>query len=514
MKPTSLSTLLCGVLALGAQPLPADVVLEESYDLAAGWNLIQVPLEPIEKDAAKALAGVDWVSLWSWLPDIPFGNSADRGGRWLVLYQGEPAFLNNLVSFSGPASYAILARSAGTLRIRGTLRGSLRSLRGFAFHLFGPNVPSSSPPSVAAYFSRPGVLESIGDLYEHAGGAYRKVGSGEALRRGAAYWLRTAQDVPAPDPMRIVTGLGGLRFNPQTTLQDIELDLGVGAGGGAGGIAEPRRLDLRTIPSLDSTGAADWLDLQKPDGTFAPLAVDTAIEVDPLATRARITLRARQEGAVTPGAVQKALAVEVTGSTGSVLVGADLELVTLKGRWTGEAFLTEVERPSFHGGGFAPAASLPVSLILEVPAAGQPRLLPCLELNGNRDGRNIRYRMNAALFPDPVTLLGTVATDGKSGTLRGASILDPRHPLNPYRHHYHPEHAEGFAVDRKVTLRFGATLPGSPGPDSPLATVGVLSGVYEEEINGLSREPIRVRGSFQLRGVSSDQASPCSGTGQ
>jgi hypothetical protein len=157
---------------------------------------------------------------------------------------------------------------------------------------------------------------------------------------------------------------------------------------------------------------------------------------------------------------------------------------------------------------------LPVSLILDVPAAGQPRLLPCLELNGNRDGRNIRYRMNAALFPDPVTLLGTVATDGKSGTLRGASILDPRHPLNPYRHHYHPEHAEGFAVDRKVTLRFGATLPGSPGPDSPLATVGVLSGVYEEEINGLSREPIRVRGSFQLRGVSSDQASPCSGTGQ
>jgi hypothetical protein len=309
----------------------------------------------------------------------------------------------------------------------------------------------------------------------------------------------------------VLTGLGGIRFSPQTTLQEIELDLGVAAGGGAGGIAEPRRLDLRALPSADSSSPADWLELQLPDGTFAPLAADTAIEVDPAATRARIALRASQDGAVTPGTVAKALALEITGATGSALVAADLELATMRGTWTGEAFLGEVERPSFHGGGYGAAASLTVSIILEVPAAGQPRLLPCVELNAGSDSRT---RLNAALFPEAISLAGTVAADGKSGTLQGSLTLNPQHPLNPYRHRYHPEHGEGLNVRRRVTLRFGESLPGSPDTENPLATVGVVGGVYEEEITGLSREPIRVRGLFRLRALRPGQAVPCSAAGQ
>ncbi|MGH9361594.1 MAG: hypothetical protein ACRD2T_06725, partial [Thermoanaerobaculia bacterium] len=215
--------LALAILAAGEERLTADVVLEESYDLAAGWNLIHVPLEPLEKDAAAALATVDWISLWAWLPDIAFGSAPDRGGRWLALYRNDPAFVSNLASFSGPSCYAILARNAGSLRVKGYVRSTRRSLRGFAFHLFGPSVPSSSPPSVASYFSRPGVLEQIGEVYELAGGAYRRVAVGEALRRGDAYWVRTAQDVPEPDPLRVLTGLGGIRFSPQITLQEIEL---------------------------------------------------------------------------------------------------------------------------------------------------------------------------------------------------------------------------------------------------------------------------------------------------
>jgi len=516
LQPTRLRSsclLSLALLVPGFRDLEADVVLEETYDLAQGWNLIHIPVEPIEKDPRKALALVSWESLWAWLPDISFGDGPDRGGRWLAFYKDEPAFLSSLESFTGPGSYAILANSAGTLKVKGLVRSTRRSLRGFAFHLFGPNVSSTSPPSVASYFSRPGVREQISPVYELAAGGYRQLAPGDSLRRGKAYWLRTAGDVPEPDPLRVLTGLGGIRFTPQVTIQDVELDLGVAVGGG-GGIAEPRTLHLRPIPSADSASPADWLEIQKPDGTFEPLAQDTAIEVDSLATRTRISLRAQQAGAVTPGAVAKALAIEVTGSTGSTVVGADLELATMKGTWTGEATLTEIERPSFHGGGYAPAASLPVSLILEVPGAGQPRLLPCVLLSSDRNDQSPGFRLNAALFPEVVSLLGTVAADGKSGTLSGRLTLGLEHPLNPYRHRYHPELGKGFNVERKVTLRFGATLPDQEIEESPLSTVSVVSGVYEEEISGLSRETIRVRGSFRLRGLAAGLTAPCATAAQ
>lgn len=514
----------CGLLALGALDVRADVVLEESYSLAAGWNLIHIAVEPVVKDPQQALAAIAWESLWTWLPSP----AEPRGGRWLAVHRDAPAFLNALAepagtsalfSLSGPGSYLLLTPAAGTLRIRGAVRAGRQALRGGAFQLFGPSFDRSRPPSFASYFSRPGVQEHIGQAFELAGQTYRRMAASTPLRPGAAYWLFPGRDIPNPDPVRLGVGLGGLRFDAQTPVGEVVLDVGDGTGEGAGGGLESRLLNLRAtaVVPAGGQGNTDWLELQGADGAFAAVGAGVSIEVAPAQTSVRVTFRAVRPSTSASAAADQQAIIELSTAEGRVIVPAELDVPSLQGTWIGDATITEVERPSFHGGGFAPAPELEVALILEVPVAGPARLLPCTKVEAARDGRTISYRLEAALFHETVALLGSVGQDGESGVLLGTMALPPEHPLNPYRHRYHPEHGTGFDIARTSRLEFGATLPGgepAPGAESSVATVGVVTGVFEDEIVGLTQEPIRLRGPFRLRRLAAGSASPCGAAGQ
>jgi hypothetical protein len=45
--------------------LAAEAVREESFTLAAGWNLVHLFGEPLVADARGALAAIEWISLWT-----------------------------------------------------------------------------------------------------------------------------------------------------------------------------------------------------------------------------------------------------------------------------------------------------------------------------------------------------------------------------------------------------------------------------------------------------------------
>lgn len=512
---TAPALFLC-VLVLAHPDVQGSVFLEESHDLAAGWNLINVSLEPVDGTPATALSGIDWESIWTWLPS----DSEPRGGRWLVQYRDAPAFLGSLSTssgtsalfrFTGPNAYLIATRSGGVLRIKGAVRSARQSLKGNVFQLFSPSFERSSPPTLASYFSRPGVKDHVGVAFELAGPTYRRLNPGDALRPGAAYWVLPNQDIPTPDPLRLTVGLGGMHFDAQTTLQ--ELVLNVGSAVATGNDPIPRQLKLRALPSVGTTSGTDWLELQRPDGTFGRLEVGATVDLAPEETQVRLAFRARSEKISAPESGGKVAVVEIAGAAGKAVVEAELSVPNLRGTWMGEVSLSEVDRPSSGGGGFAPAPVVPVSLILEIPEAGPSRLLPCVSVESARDGRKIQVRLSAALFPEIVTLSGAISPDGTSGTLRGTFTMGAEHPLNPYRHRYNPEHTVGYEITRSVKISVGAEGP-EQGPQNPLAGVGGLSGVYEEEINGLTQEPIRMRGAFRLRQFTSNTVTPCGGTGQ
>src|SRR6185436_16707836 len=133
-----------------------------------------------------------------------------------------------------------------------------------------------------------------------------------------------------------------------------------------------------------------------PDGTFAAIGAGAAIDIAPEQTEVHVTIRASKDTiSASPTADQKAV-LELSLPQGQVVLGAELDVPGLRGMWLGEATLTEVEQPSFHGGGFAPAAEMRISLILEVPSAGPSRLVPCVSVTAARDGRNVTHRLEAA----------------------------------------------------------------------------------------------------------------------
>ena len=325
----------------------------------------------------------------------------------------------------------------------------------------------AAPPTFAEYFSRLGVRGRIGAAFELQGQSYRSVESGDRLRPTAAYWVFPDQTIPAPDPLRVRSGVGGLRFDPQTSLQELVLDVGASDGAGGGAADPARALRLRVSPSTGNPSSTDWLELEQADGSFAAVGAETLLEIAPEQSIVRLTFRARREGVAVAGGANPAAVIDVVSREGTVTLGAELEVPGLKGIWIGNASITEVERPSFYGGGFAPAPPVSAALILEIPSTGPARLLPCVTVQSGRDGRSVSYRLEAALVHETIPLAGTVAADGTSGNLVATSVMSSSHPLNPYRHRYHPEHGSGYDITRSFRLRLGEVLPGQP-PTSDL----------------------------------------------
>jgi hypothetical protein len=491
------SRFLLLAFAFASPRLAAESLFEEVHPVTAGWNLIHLGVEPLETSPAQALSGIDWESISAFITNLP----PDAGGKWVSTFKDGPAFLNSLQTFTGPATYALLARGAGILRVKGRVLPDRQSLRGGGFDLYSPKVPSVDAPTLAEFLARPEVKDKIDGLFESTGAAFRKLLSTDKLVQGEGYWTLATQALPSPDPLVITSGGSGMHFTSQTTVDVLEFKVSP--------TDAPQEVKVQAIASADPTGSTSFLEMQLPDGSFVPIGASSTVQVPAGETGGAVTFRAKNPVATQPGGISAAAVVQVVGAGGSVQAAADLEVPALRGIWVGEARLEEVQRPSFHGGGFAPAPPMTFSLILEVPATGSPRLLPCAEVTVIRDERRLTYRLQSALFNEPLTLAGNLGADGKSGTLTGSVALGPEHPLNPYRHRYHPELVSGFDLQRNLTLRFGLTPPVNTGEGSPLATVGAVGGTYEEEINGLSREPIRVRGSFRFRGLGNVQVVPC-----
>jgi hypothetical protein len=524
----SVPRLLAALLAVGLAPhLEARAIRDETFPIAAGWNLIHIGGDPVVKDVHQALALLDWESLWTWIPP----RDGEATGRWVVARRDGPAFLDTLIGLVGETGYALRARSPGTLAVKAYVLPRRATLRRGTLQLFGPSVSATTPPTLAGYFSRPGIKESIQAVYELAAGAYRRVADGDVLRPGASYWVLPTQDVLSPDPLRVTVGLSGIGFDSTRTEAEIELDVGVA------GAARP--MTVRALPSADGQSTAVWLQLRDSSGALLPLGGGAGggggsparagagpggspgapgaqgegagdpiqLEVPPEESRVRIALAARAQGLAAPGTPDQGAVIEIDLPTGRVIVSAELDLPERRGIWIGEVTLDEVARPSFHGGGFAPTAPMRTAILLDIPDVGAPRLLPCIEVASQRDGKARAYRLQAALLSDALELLGTLSGDGQSGVLRGNLSLPPDHPLNPYRHRYHPEHSLGYDIIREIKLSFQSTS--GEGEEDPLSPIGPLSGTYEETIRGLSREEIRVRGTFQFRRLDDGSATPC-----
>ena len=112
------------------------------------------------------------------------------------------------------------------------------------------------------------------------------------------------------------------------------------------------------------------------------------------------------------------------------------------------------------------------------------------------DGRPFSQRLSSAAyaFDGDLPLDVTLAGDGVEGVI----VLDPDHPMNPFRHTFHPDHdcdqvGECYKVTRDFAFRFEAGMPAGGAAADPLSFV---SGIYSEMIT-LSARPAKAAGSCE-----------------
>jgi hypothetical protein len=242
------------------------------------------------------------------------------------------------------------------------------------------------------------------------------------------------------------------------------------------------------------------------------------------------------------------VSAEAGGATGFT-AGAKgaLDISPRAGLWIGEAVINAVSQPAHPGDSSLtrPAGgSFPFRLIVHVNSNGTARLLqqvflvrkpPVLEpdpedpflervvepartvaltdeslipeIVGNAEINGRRLSSPAFAFTQPIALAGG---EFGAGTIQGTTTLDYDHPLNPFKHVFHPDHnnlderfeaklpegKESFSVSRALSLEFTATDPSGMNPPNWGDTE--LGGHYRETIIGLHRNILHVSGTFRL----------------
>ena len=131
-----------------------------------------------------------------------------------------------------------------------------------------------------------------------------------------------------------------------------------------------------------------------------------------------------------------------------------------------------------------------------------------------RNGVPVGRRLSAIGFDfeghgtNDMALSGTF---GPAHTLTGQIRIGSDHPLNPFRHQYHPDHdnldlqfepitdperKEAYAVTRVLQLEFAAAGASNSAHADP--AYSSMEGIYHETLTGLHKQPLLVQGTFRL----------------
>lgn len=138
----------------------------------------------------------------------------------------------------------------------------------------------------------------------------------------------------------------------------------------------------------------------------------------------------------------------------------------------------------------------------QVVLVTDPRLLGQFEGIVNRGGKLVGVRHGTAAYDFPgleLLLLGGV---GPGVGCAGRIELPADFATNPFRHKYHPDHREGYAITREFTMQFDGD-PGDSLSEAPGYGVHRLAGTYRETLFGLHRIPLKIEGRLTVERISS-----------
>ncbi len=124
-----------------------------------------------------------------------------------------------------------------------------------------------------------------------------------------------------------------------------------------------------------------------------------------------------------------------------------------------------------------------------------PSLLPGLGGAIRRSGKLVGQRFATAAYDFPGNELVLNGGIGQNFACNGTLALPADAATNPFRHKYHPDHAQGIAITRALSLKFTRAMVNVNGVDQ-------LNGDYEETLTGLHVTALTARGTVLLNRLS------------
>jgi len=540
---------------LEVDPTPNDCdTLFAGLPIESAWDWNPADTTQFVQDPSTLLPGSP-----GWLTWYPPNHPLAGQGSLFTLRDSRP--------------YLIKTTNSQSITWTVTGKPSLRRLtwRTGTVNLVGFHVGAPAPTFQALFAGQSGLVGQ--PVYAlDVGGVWRAVPDLSTARpnAGEAYWVRCRQPSQATGTI-LVEGSSrqGLHFSPSAAEQSIRIR---NASTSARNISI--RLLASAAPPSGRSPLAGPVPLEYWRASYATTNFSWEPVSAPLSFTAlsagqewniRFGVRGTSLASITPGSTFQNL-LEVTDDLGTkwlipVSAGKDSTpeaaagfqaasgsaVAEHAGLWVGDAVLNAVSQPAHASDPSATrtaGGTFSFRILVHVDATGTARLLhqiflirkppvlvpdendPFVDrvvepsrtvvvtdeglisgIIGNADIVGRRISSPAFGFDQPVALTGGAFG---AGTLQGSFTLDYDHPLNPFKHIFHPDHnnlderfeqklpegREAFTVTRTLSLQFTAADPLGLNPPGWGATE--LGGNYRETIVGLHRSAIHASGSFRL----------------
>lgn len=492
-----------------------------------------------------------------WLTWLPSTHPLASQVNLFILRDGRPYLIK-------------LADNAQSVTWTVTGKPSLRGItwQAGAVNFVGFHVTATQSPSFASLFAGETGLSGQPVYFLDPAGVWKPFTDLASARPlpGAAYWVRCQS--PATRSATIAVDPGsreGLLFGRDAVEQSLRV---------RNTSAAPRNITLRLLasasppagqPPLAGTVPLEYRDADYAQAQFdwKPLTNTLSFSSLPPGAEWNVRLGVRRSALPAAAAGHYQSLVEVSDDLGArwlIPVSAEAASTSAPagplqlssggatnagaGLWIGEAVINAVSQPAHPGD---PVLTRPAAgdfsfrLILHVDGGGTARLLqhvflvrkpPTFKPDPANPGFNILDQAARTVVVTDETLIpqiigsagiigrrissaafgfkNPIVLTGSGGTKTCAITLDYNHPLNPFKHVYHPDHnnlderfeqtlpegKEAFTVTRSLSLEFTTEDPLGLNPPGWGDTE--LGGTYRETMSGLHRNTIHIAGSFRL----------------
>jgi hypothetical protein len=478
---------------------------------------------------------------------------------WNVFIPSGPqAFLTNLYAVQADRPYLIKLDGMEEVTLTITGEAAYRPLqwRPRSFNLVGfPVDPGVGGGGAGSFFFHDEALKNGAKFKLNSAGQWTAMLPSDVIRRGEAYWIYANAATAFNGPLAVSgdTGFGLVRERATVKIQNTSFwpfSVHVQVSGGFPLVRK----------TFDALGKVVWSPLESLHPTLAAgetLTLDLGVQRQGVTTRLDEVLTITGGGSRIELPLNVATPAVVTQGGGGMAGASDSMAVNSAampqsglhtGLWVGHATLRQVEEinaspPALR----ATPAEMSFRVILHVDAGGQVRLLKSVttlwkegvaspgpgipEIPGQhvlvtddtripdfksatlRDGRPFSYRISSIGYDHPGNEHAVTGIFGDS--LSTQLVIAKDSPTHPYRHKFHPDHdgldpqyqplPAGITADQEeswaITRAWQFTFEPETDDGSPGSGYDRVSGLFQETLSGMTRVPILMKGTFELRRV-------------